>query len=165
MEKLELQSHRHNLDKIVDMPNPHETAKAFTDDFGAMEYALKRSDFLRKNKDVAEADWDLFAQSLGVAFFEHVVGQGIATTLISAPPQRLMANLKWTPQTKEPLANVAQLIINGVCRVRNSYLHGEKFTGGPDGQWKRDVVLVAEAHAVLKSATEFASNTLAKAYD
>jgi len=134
------------------MPALYRTAKAFADDFGAMEYVLKRSGFIRMNKEVAIADWDLFAQSLGTGFFEHVVGQGIATTLIGDPPQRLLANMKWSPRTKDPLTNVAQLIVNGVCRVRNNYFHGEKFTGGPDWQWERDAALVTEAHLVLKSA-------------
>jgi hypothetical protein len=36
--------------------------------------------------------------------------------------------------------------------VRNSYHHGEKFVGGPEGQYHRDRVLVAEAYAVLDEA-------------
>ena len=39
--------------------------------------------------------------------------------------------MEWAPANPEPLTNVAQLIVNGVCRVRNSYIHGEKFVGGP----------------------------------
>lgn len=141
------------------MSNPYEIAEAFAADFRAMEYSMKRSGFRRKGKAVAEADWDLFAQSLGPAFYDHVVQQGIAAQLIGRPPRRLMADMQWSPQTTIPLANVAQLIINGVCRVRNSYIHGEKFTGGPEGQWERDAVLVEEAHAVLKLAMIFASKT------
>ena len=45
-------------------------------------------------------------------------------------------------------------MLNGVCRVRNSYIHGEKFTGGPEGQWDRDTTLIMEAHAVLKEAMD-----------
>ncbi len=77
---------------------------------------------------------------------------GIAATLINHPPRQLLATLDWSPTNPPPLASVTELIINGVCRVRNSYIHGEKFTGGPDNQWKRDALLVAEAHAVLKRA-------------
>ena len=65
--------------------------------------------------------------------------------------------MQWSPPNPAPLANVAQLMINGVCRVRNSYIHGEKFTGGPEGQWDRDTTLIMEAHAVLKEAMELAS--------
>ena len=42
-----------------------------------------------------------------------------------------MANMAWSPERPGPLTNLAQLIIDGVCRVRNSYILGEKFTGGP----------------------------------
>jgi len=153
--------HLKDLGEIDSMINPYEIGGAFASDFRAMEYAMKRSGFLRKNMAVAEADWDLFAQSLGAAFYDQVVEQAIAAQLIGVPPRRLMANMQWSPQITIPLTNVAQLIINGVRRVRNSYFHGEKFTGGPEGQWVRDVALVAEAHAVLKLAMIFASNTFA----
>ena len=116
------------------MVNPYRAAEAFATDFRQMEYVLKRNGYLRKDKEVAEADWDLFAKNLGTAFFEHVVAIEIAKTLIAHPPRRLLANMQWSPPSPTPLTNVTQLIINGVCRVRNSYIHGEKFTGGPEGQ-------------------------------
>jgi hypothetical protein len=141
---------------MTNMANPHQAAIAFAADFGRMEYALKRSGCLRKGKKVAEADWESFAQKLGCDFFEEVSASEIAKTLIGHPPRQLLADLQWSPDAPEPLANVAQLIVNGVCRVRNSYLHGEKFTGGPDGQWERDATLIAEAHAVLKKAMDMA---------
>jgi hypothetical protein len=139
------------------MVNRYEAAEAFVSDFRQMEYVLKRSGFLRKEKEIAEADWDLFASKLGSSFFDDTMAAGIAKTLIGRPPRRLLANMEWSPPNPAPLTNIAQLIINGVCRVRNSYIHGEKFTGGPEGQWKRDATLIAEAHAVLKKAMDFAS--------
>ena len=61
--------------------------------------------------------------------------------------------LTWMPEKPEPLRNVEELFVQGVCRVRNSYLHGEKFVGGPDAkQWERDSKLVREALAVLSEA-------------
>ena len=137
------------------MTNPYEIANAFVADFRLVEYGLKRSDYLRKGKYVAEADWDLFAQALGPAFFDHVVAKRIAKTLIGHPPRRLLANMQWSPPNPAPLKNVTQLVINGICRVRNSYIHGEKFTGGPEGQWERDATLIVEAHAVLNEAITF----------
>lgn len=134
------------------MINPYEASEAFIRDFRAAEFSLKRSGFKRPNRDIAEADWDRFAQHLGPAFFSQVVQTGIAKTLVGLPPRRLMANMMWTPENPDPLVNVAQLIVNGVCRVRNSYIHGEKFTGGPEGQWERDLTLIREAHAVLAAA-------------
>jgi hypothetical protein len=134
------------------MANPQKAAEAFAAEYRHAEYALKRSGFLRRNKEIAEADWDAFAQSLGAAFFDRIVQASIAPTLIGNPPRRHIADMTWAPEKPAPLANVAQLMINGVCRVRNSFIHGEKFTGGPEGQWERDAILIAEANAVLREA-------------
>ncbi|MCQ4632732.1 hypothetical protein GB927_022005 [Shinella sp. CPCC 100929] len=142
------------------MTNPYQVADAFIRDFRAAEYAMKRSGFLRQDREGAEPNWDTFAQSLGKPFFDHVVALGIAKTLIGHPPRRLLADMSWSPPNPLPLTNVAQLVVNGVCRVRNSYVHGEKFTGGPEGQWDRDVTLIKEAHAVLAEATSFPGNPL-----
>ena len=60
--------------------------------------------------------------------------------------------MEWSPEKPTPLTNVHELVVQGVCRVRNSYVHGEKFTGGPDHQWDRDLTLITEAHAVLRAA-------------
>lgn len=135
--------------------NPYETVRAFALDFGRAEYALKRSKYLRKNKEIAEADWESFARDLGAEFFNDVVAKGMAKTLIGDPPRRLMADMAWSPEKPAPLTNVHQLIVEGVCRVRNSLLHGEKFTGGPEGQWARDRTLITEAHAVLNEAVAY----------
>ena len=135
--------------------NPYEIARAFALDFGRAEYALKRSKYLRKNKEIAEVDWDAFARDLGVDFFANVVAKGIAKTLVGDPPRRLLADMEWSPDKTSPLTNVHQLMIEGVCRVRNSLLHGEKFTGGPEGQWARDRTLITEAHAVLNQAIAY----------
>ncbi|MCI1000680.1 hypothetical protein HWD97_11390 [Ochrobactrum sp. C6C9] len=134
------------------MANPYREAQDFAQAFGQTEYTLKRCGYLRKNKDIAEADWDEFAKTLGPDFFQHIVTSGIAITLVGNPPRRLLANMEWSPEKTQPLTNVTQLIVNGVCRVRNSYLHGEKFVGGPEGQFERDATLVIEAHAVLREA-------------
>lgn len=143
------------------MRNPYKAADAFASDFRQMEYALKRSNYVRKNRKSAQADWDRFAQDLGKFFFDHVMAEGIAKTLIGHPPRQLLTNLQWSPENPAPLVNVAQLFTIGVCRVRNSYFHGEKFTGGPRGQWERDTLLIREAHAVLNEAFPFATGNIA----
>jgi hypothetical protein len=138
------------------MTNPYIAADEFRALFGAAEYALKRSEFRRVKNEKPEPAWDLYARSLGSEFFNHVVTTGIAKTLIGHPPRQLMAEtMQWAPEQTTPLTNVHQLFVEGVCRVRNSYVHGEKFTGGPEGQWARDAVLIAEAHAVLAEALTF----------
>lgn len=134
------------------MTNPHDAARSFATDFGKTEYALKRHGYRREGRDVAEPDWDAFALALGAEFFSDVNERKIATTLIGEPPRRLLSTLEWSPEKPAALTNVQQLIVQGVCRARNSYIHGEKFTGGPDDQWDRDLTLVTEAHAVLKAA-------------
>ncbi|WP_447929915.1 hypothetical protein [Sphingopyxis fribergensis] len=134
------------------MVNPLTAADAFAADFRRAEFFLKRSGYRREHKEIAEADWDAVARTLGADFFREVVDAGLANTLIGSPPRRLLATMEWAPANPEPLTNVAQLIVNGVCRVRNSYIHGEKFVGGPEGQWDRDKTLLREAHAVLKAA-------------
>lgn len=140
------------------MTNPYREAEDFARTFGQTEHALKRSGYLRKDKAITEADWDEFAKKLGPEFFQYIVASGIAITLVGDPPRRLLANMEWSPEKTQPLTNVAQLIVNGVCRVRNSYLHGEKFVGGPEGQFERDATLVIEAHAVLSEAVRVLTN-------
>lgn len=137
------------------MTNPYLAADAFVADFRQTEYALKRSNHKRQGTSVAEADWDSFANELGKPFFDHVVAAQIAKTLIGEPPRRLMADMAWSPENPAPLSNVNELIVQGVCRVRNSYIHGEKFTGGPEGQWDRDLKLISEAHEVLREAMSY----------
>jgi hypothetical protein len=139
------------------MINPYKAAEAFGNFFGETEYALKRSGYKRKERQVAEVDWQLFANKLGAAFFNHIVEQEIAKTLIGHPPWKLQANMQWSPPSPLRLTNVEELVIKGVCRVRNSYIHGEKFRGGPEGQWERDLKLIKEAHAVLKEAMKWLS--------
>ncbi|MGF1630202.1 MAG: hypothetical protein ACFCUT_12090 [Kiloniellaceae bacterium] len=147
------------------MVDPYKAAEAFVADFREMEYVLKRSGYRRRNKKAAEADWELFANNLGLAFFEHVVATEIAKTLIGHPPRRLLADMQWSPPNPAPLTNVSQLMIGGVCRVRNSYIHGEKFRGGPEGQWERDTRLITEAHAVLREAMEYAGRARSQEAD
>jgi hypothetical protein len=104
-------------------------------------------------KEHAQADWAAYAKMLGSDFFDRVASSGIADTLISDPPRKLMREgLRWSRRKSTPLENVHELLLEGVCRVRNSFVHGEKFVGGPDGQWERDARLVKEALAVLKLA-------------
>lgn len=136
--------------------NPYIAADRFAAAFRKAEYAMKRSGFLRPNRKDAQADWDALAQQLGTAFFAEVVAAGIAPTLVGDPPRSLGSDMVWSPPNPAPLTTVQQLVVNGVCRVRNSYIHGEKFTGGPDGagQWARDSTLIEEAHAVLDLAME-----------
>ena len=107
---------------------------------------------MKKGRQDAQADWDSFAQKLGQEFFEEVVLSGIADTLINDPPRKLMSEgLTWKPDEPPRLENVAGLFVQGVCRVRNSFVHGEKFRS-QGKQRERDATLVHEALAVLRLA-------------
>jgi hypothetical protein len=139
------------------MMNPDNAADAFGKFFRDTEYALKRSGYQRKERQVAEVDWQLFATRLGTAFFSHVVEKEIAKTLIGHPPRKLQANMQWSPPSPLRLTKVEELMDYGVRRVRNSYFHGEKFREGPEGQWERDLTLIKEAHVVLKEAMKWLS--------
>lgn len=130
----------------------HNSAREFGELFGRFEYALKRSDHLAKGKAHAEADWRSYAKALGPDFFKEVVSSGVAPTLINDPPRKLMREgLTWSRSDSGPLKDVEDLFVHGVCRVRNSLQHGEKFVGG-HGQWERDSRLVSEALQVLRIA-------------
>lgn len=133
--------------------NVYEVAAEFAFLFGQYEHALKRNGFQKEKSKVAEADWEAFAAALTEDFFQHVDKNNIARTLIDHPPRKLMADMTWLPEKPLPLQSVDDLFVRGVCRVRNSYIHGEKFVGGPDGNnWERDGTLVVESLAVLREA-------------
>jgi hypothetical protein len=142
--------------------NPYVDARNLQRLFGRFEHALKRSGHLKKGRADAQADWESFAEALGTDFFEEVASSGKADTLINDPPGKLMADLSWQPARTAPLTNVVQLIVLGVCRVRNSYIHHEKFVSDGD-QWERDAKLVHEALSVLRSAQKKALVDLPKA--
>lgn len=135
----------------VSPPNPYADGEDLRQLFGRFDHALKRSGHLKKGRKDAQADWDSFAKLMGAEFFDEVVAAGIADTLINDPPRKLMADLSWQPEWVPPLTDVVELFVQGVCRVRNSYFHHEKFVS-PGGQWERDATLVHEALAVLRAA-------------
>jgi hypothetical protein len=134
--------------------NPYEVAREFAEEFARFEYALKRSGYILVKAKDARADWVKFATALGDAFFEEIRLGNVAPTILTDPPRKLMQDgLRWMPEKPPLITNAVDLLEKGVCRIRNSYLHGEKFTGGPDSeQWARDTLLVSEALAVLRSA-------------
>ena len=130
----------------------NDEARKFADLYGRFEYALKRTGHLKKGRPNAQADWASFAGSLGAAFFEEVRSSGVANILINDPPRKQMSEgLKWTRSEPAKLNSVEELFLQGVCRVRNSYAHGEKFKGNP-AQSERDAKLVSDALTVLNLA-------------
>lgn len=119
--------------------------------FAIAEQSLKSSRLL-KNKRPAEADWHQLANRLGEKFFESIKLSKRAEALIHEPPRkRLAEGFRWHPEQPAPLTSVEQLLVNGVCQVRNNLVHGEKFA--VDGlSWGRDLALVSESLMVLRLA-------------
>lgn len=131
------------------MSNPD----AFRALFETYEYTLKRNGFKQKGLTYAQADWNVFSRALSQGFFDEVQKAGIADTLIKSPPGRLMRDpLEWQ-RPDRPLMTTHDLFVHGVCKVRNSLNHGEKFRGD-DEQQARDAVLIAEALAVLEAGRD-----------
>lgn len=128
-----------------------EISREFGDLFAVYERALKRGGFLRQDRRDAQADWRAFATALGSEFYDEVRAKNLANTLIDKPPAKLMREgLVWN-RPERPLENSVELFEHGVCRVRNSLFHGEKFIGNAD-DIGRDITLVMEALAVLRAA-------------
>lgn len=125
--------------------------EAFLDLYRRLEYALKRTDFLDKERKRASANWVSFAEELGESFFAEMRDAGEATTLITEPPRAPMRDsMAFEPTVQEPITNVVELFTRGVCQVRHNYEHGEKrFT---DESFARDATLVREALRVLECA-------------
>lgn len=121
--------------------------------FGRFEHALKREGFLKAGRRDAQADWVGFAKALGPPFYQEIVERQLAETLIKEPPGRLLnEGLIWD-RPEAVLSNTVELFERGVCRVRNSLVHGEKLVGDP-AQRDRDIVLIRDALNVLQAASD-----------
>lgn len=126
-----------------------EAAHKFVDRFGSVEHALRKTGIVKK-QGRAEADWAQLASNLGDEFFEEVRGSGRAATLIAGRPRKQMTEgLKWIPEKPVPITCVQELIVNGVCQVRNHIIHRQKFHGSEE-DIKRDMALIADAQWILE---------------
>ena len=134
------------------MSDANSVALEFLDLFARFEFALKRAGILKDRKD-AQANWAEYSKMLGDTFFEHVLRENIAPNLVARPPRQLLAKpLEWSLEVADPLSDVTSLMVLGVCRVRNNYVHGEKLRGGTGDNLARDTALIADAYAVLRTA-------------
>lgn len=145
------------LARLMPKPARHrpypEAAYEFTDLYGRVEDALRKLGICKKNRDNAEADWEAFArEKLGEDFFKEVKKSGKASTLIAGRPRKQMKEgLAWQPEEPKAIANVTELIVNGVCQVRNHINHHQKFQGD-DAARKRDLALIEDSRRVLEMA-------------
>ena len=129
-----------------------KTAISFSAIFARFEYALKRSGYILDKGQRVEADWDRFANELGVTFWDEVRNSGDAGILIARPPRKQAVaedgGLDW--REAQPVGNVQELL-GAVRRVRNNLFHGDKYLG-PDWDSSRNERLVIESRAVLELA-------------
>lgn len=126
-----------------------EHATAFTALFARVEHALRRTGYARADQDRAVVDWRKFAKELGDGFFTYVCKSRRAVTLVGEPPRIYHRDRGMLPKVQKPIKDVEQLFTRGVCQVRNSIVHGEKYV---DFATPRDDALVNEANWVLEQA-------------
>lgn len=97
-----------------------------------MEYALKATRFLVKDRRNAEADWATFATDVHDALTASEAGVRSAVAFILGAPPKKQVNvdnrIEWDA-TPPDAANETELVLRYVCRVRNNLFHGGKFNG------------------------------------
>jgi hypothetical protein len=128
--------------------------------FSRLEYALKRSGFLKRNKPVAEVDWDRFGRNIqGV--FSQVSSDSVAKAIqyYEAHPPRKQLQVNGVMQWDNPLKHrdgEGQLVY--LCRaigvVRNNLFHGGKFPQLLMSDYSRDEELLNHAKELLFSLIE-----------
>jgi hypothetical protein len=128
---------------------PH--AFAFRDLFARVEHALRRIGYCRSNSERAAVDWRRFANDLGPDFFKIVTDSKKAETLLAEPPRVMHRSGEWRPTRQLPIADVTELVLRGLCQVRNNIVHGEKFIGENS---ERSHALVVEAYWILEQIVE-----------
>jgi hypothetical protein len=126
-----------------------EGAIEFSDYFARVEYALRRNGYSRTDQRKSMIDWARFATDLGEPFLGAVRAANMAGELLQEPPRAYHRDQTWQPEHQEPINNVAELFVRGVCQVRHNIVHGEKFMFQDE---VRDHALVREAHWVLQQA-------------
>lgn len=101
--------------------------------FAQCEYALKAMGYGRAgNANAAEADWDRFANEVGIALIQEQSEDVVEarTYLLEKPPKRQVwvnGSVDWTVVPNNERS--AQILFAHIRRVRNNLYHGGKFNG------------------------------------
>lgn len=101
--------------------------------FAQCEYALKAMGYGRAaHADAAEADWDRFANEVGVLLVRDESQDIVAarTYLFEQPPKRQVwanGSVAWADVPNHERS--AQILFAHIRRVRNNLYHGGKFNG------------------------------------
>lgn len=134
---------------------PGEQVTNFFMVFSRFDFALKRGGFVLGNVGGrAEANWDVFANALGIEFFNTVRLVPEVGIFFNNPPKKLMVMEDGSADfaDAEPPTSSAELFVT-VRRVRNNLFHGEKFWVG-----ERDENLMNAALLVLDLAFNACTN-------
>lgn len=136
--------------------------------FSRFEYALKKAGYTKPGQEIAEPDWDGFAnKELGKAFFNNIKAEPTADILFNEAPRRQIVlsdgKLDWCPKAPDfpHRPNSVQNLFEYIRRVRNNLFHGGKVPGGLD---PRDKDLIEAAQYVLEQALEKAPSAVQEAF-
>ena len=143
---------------------PDRERSLVTEFFGAFahaEYVLKSLGYIRRGREDAQADWDVFANSIKTRFRPRASAdlRQAWTALTNQPPRKqviLDGQLGWRDAPRPPGRPAAAWGLVLVRRVRNNLFHGSKFILGGAGQFTRDRELVSAALVVLQHAVGLA---------
>jgi hypothetical protein len=126
--------------------------------FAQCEYALKAMGYGRnvRNGDSAEADWDRFANDIGVLLLQEQREDVVAarTYLFTEPPKRevwVNGRVDWAVVPNDDRS--VQMLFAHIRRVRNNLYHGGKFNAewiAPD----RSKALISKSLLLLQHLTD-----------
>lgn len=123
--------------------------------FSRFEYALKQAKFLQRLNGIAEASWDLYANSIFGRFKSEGNAQFVAArqVLEVEPPKRhivIDGKLDWRPSKREHGESEERYVLRLVETVRNNLFHGGKFPGRSDSGTDRNRELICASLRVLE---------------
>ena len=110
--------------------------------FSRFEYALKRTDYVRKGVNWVAPDWPKFAKHIKAKFEETKIVKAVEY-LKSKPPQiQMVKNKKFVFEKSPNCGSGVVYLIKCVKIVRNNLFHGGKFPSGPvdDPARNRDLI-------------------------
>ena|ERR1017187_9715287 len=143
---------------MINCPVPRAHRKLVFDffwKFSAFECALKRGDYLRENREYADADWAKFGSDID-SRFSMVPSPGFQEAVAKIKrlsPQRQVnrgVRLAWEPVQKRDKDSEAAYILTLLKTVRNNLFHGGKYRDGSViSEVARDRELLQAALTVL----------------
>jgi len=137
--------------------------------FSRFECALKRSGFVKKNKEEATPDWDTYSNGLPGSFSTEgdEAFLGAIAYLREFPPRRQIVEkgaLGWKDTPKGDGEKEVAYVLRLVRVVRNNLFHGGKYRTGPVQDPARNHRLLEACMVVLERALTF-SPDVARAFE